>query len=124
MLLTDLSANDGVIWGVNWSWRKRSNLLTNLARVRADWAAGELPAVDGSSPVAVTFHDLINRYTAITIEEYLLILLDVARELDMPTAARPFYDQREALEKAALAKTVADAQLKPSLPGWWDWIWR
>jgi peptidoglycan-N-acetylglucosamine deacetylase len=123
MLLTDLSANDGVIWGVNWSWHKRSNLLANLAELRPRWLAGELPVVDGATPVVVTFHD-INRYTAITIEEYLDILLDVARELDMPTAAKPFYDERDALEKAALARTVADADLKPRLPGWWNWIWR
>jgi peptidoglycan-N-acetylglucosamine deacetylase len=123
MLLTDLSANDGVIWGVNWSWHKRSNLLANLAKLRPRWQAGELPVVDGSTPVVVTFHD-INRYTASVIEEYLLILLDVARELKMPTAALPFYDQREALEKAALAKTVSDASLKPPLPGLWGWIWR
>ena len=123
MLLTDLSANDGKIWGVNWSWHKRSNLLANLALLRPRWLAGELPVVDGATPVVVTFHD-INRYTAITIEEYLEILLDVARELEMPTADKPFYDERDALEKAALARTVADAELKPRLPGWWNWIWR
>jgi peptidoglycan/xylan/chitin deacetylase (PgdA/CDA1 family) len=32
MLLTDLSANDGVIWGVNWSWHKHSNLLKQLTQ--------------------------------------------------------------------------------------------
>jgi peptidoglycan-N-acetylglucosamine deacetylase len=123
MLLTDLSANDGKIWGVNWSWHKRSNLLANLTLLRPRWLAGELPVVDGSTPVVVTFHD-INRYTSITIEEYLEILLDVARELEMPTAAKPFYDERGALERAALARTVADPELKPRLPGWWNWIWR
>ena len=123
MLLTDLSANDGKIWGVNWSWHKRSNMLKHLTAVRALWLAGSLPVVDGSVPVVVTFHD-VNTYTARNIDVYLLILLDVARELGMPTAAKPFYDEREALEKAALARTVRTGDPAPPLPGLWNWLWK
>lgn len=123
MLLTDLSANDGKIYGVNFSWHKRSNLLTHLAGTRKRWAAGELPAVDGSTPVVVTFHD-VNTYTSRHIQEYLEILVDVARELEVPLAARPFYDNREELERAALARTIDSADPAPELPGFWNWLWR
>ena len=123
MLLTDLNANDGKIYGINFSTRKRSNMLTHLAETRARWAAGAMPAVDGSTPVVVTFHD-VNPHTARHLEEYLEILVDVARELDIPVAAKPFYDERAELERAALAATVDDAAAKPPLPGLWNWLWQ
>ena len=123
MLLTDLSANDGKIYGVNFSWHKRSNMLKHLAETRKRWADGAMPAVDGSTPVIVTFHD-INTYTSRHIQEYLDFLVDVAKELDVPLAAKPFYDDREELERAALARTVGSADAKPPLPGLWDWLWR
>ncbi len=123
MLLTDLSANDGKIYGVNFSLSKRRNMRKMLLGLRERWRAGAMPAVDGSTPIVVTFHD-INSYTARTIEVYLEILLDVARELDMPTAAKPFYDERGELERAALANTVKDGQVKPQLPGLWNWLWQ
>ena len=123
MLLTDLNANDGKIYGINFSWHKRSNMLTHLAETRKRWAAGAMPAVDGSTPIVVTFHD-VNTYTSRHIEEYMGILLDVARELDVPLAAKPFYDDREELERAALASTVSGPNAKPHLPGLWNWLWQ
>ncbi|MES2260676.1 MAG: polysaccharide deacetylase family protein [Pseudomonadota bacterium] len=123
MLLTDLHANDGKIYGINFSLRKRSNMLKLLGETRKRWAAGAMPEVDGSTPVVVTFHD-VNGYTSRHIEEYLQILLDVARELDMPTAPKPFYDERESLQRAALASTVRTGDIKPPLPGLWNWLWQ
>jgi peptidoglycan-N-acetylglucosamine deacetylase len=123
MLLTDLNANDGKIHGINFSWHKRSNMLKHLAATRERWASGAMPAVDGYTPVVVTFHD-VNTYTSRHIEEYLEILLDVARELNVPLAAKPFYDDRYELERAALAATVSDPDTKPRLPGLWNWLWQ
>jgi peptidoglycan/xylan/chitin deacetylase (PgdA/CDA1 family) len=123
MLLTDLNANDGKIYGVNWSWHKRSNMLKHLAETRKRWAGGDMAAVDGSTPVVVTFHD-VNTYTSSHIEEYMGILLDVARELGIPLAAKPFYDDRGELERAALASTVSSADSHPHLPGLWNWLWQ
>ena len=123
MLLTDLSANDGKIYGVNFSWHKRANMLAYLKQTRVRWAAGRMPAVDGATPVVVTFHD-VNTYTARHIEEYLAILVDVARELDVPLAPKPFYDERASLERAALAASVHDASERPRLPGLWNWLWQ
>lgn len=123
MLLTDLNANDGKIYGINFSWHKRSNMLKHLAETRKRWAAGAMPVVDGSTPVVVTFHD-VNTYTSRHIQEYLEILVDVARELDVPLAAKPFYDDRDELERAALASTVSSPDAKPQLPGLWNWLWQ
>ncbi len=123
MLLTDLNANDGKIWGINFSWHKRSNMLAMLTATRERWAAGAMPVVDGNTPVVVTFHD-VNTYTARNIDTYLQILVDVARELDIPVADRPFYDERDALQRAALAATVASADQHPRLPGLWNWLWQ
>ena len=123
MLLTDLNANDGKIYGINFSWHKRANMLEHLKQTRARWAAGSMPAVDGATPVVVTFHD-VNTYTARHIEEYLAILVDVARELDVPLAPKPFYDERAGLERAALAASVRDASERPQLPGLWNWLWQ
>ncbi|SFW32366.1 MULTISPECIES: polysaccharide deacetylase family protein [Pseudomonas] len=122
ILLTDLSANDGKVWGITMSPRRRINLTRQLSEVRERIAAGQLPAVDGVIPVVVTFHD-INRYTARHAREYLQILLDSAKATGMRTAARPFYDEHQALERAALARTVDRSAEPVHLPGLWDWLW-
>jgi len=121
VLLTDLSANDGKIWGVNFSLTKRRNMYKQLAALRDKWRAGKLPVIDGCVPIVVTFHD-VNSYTASHIEEYLQILLQVAAELNMPTTTLPFYNNRDDLERAALASTLQDASVRPKLPGLWDWL--
>ncbi|MBP1128246.1 MULTISPECIES: polysaccharide deacetylase family protein [Pseudomonas] len=122
VLLTDLSANDGKIWGFNASPRRRANLYRQLSVVREHIALGELPTVDGVIPVVVTFHD-INRYTARHLQEYLQILLDSARVNGMKTAAEPFYTDTAALQRAALARTVKDVNAPVHLPGVWNWVW-
>jgi peptidoglycan/xylan/chitin deacetylase (PgdA/CDA1 family) len=122
VLLADLSANDGKIWGVNFSLRRRSNLLQKLTAVREQIAAGGLPAVNADIPVIVVFHDT-NSYTARHMEEYLQILVDCARELGLPTANKPFYDDRSELERAAIARTIDSASQVVRLPGFWNWLW-
>jgi peptidoglycan/xylan/chitin deacetylase (PgdA/CDA1 family) len=122
ILLTDLSANDGKIWGYNFSLRRRSNMLRQLSEVREQIAAGELPTVDGAIPVVVTFHDL-NRYTSRHLQEYLQILMDSARETGVATAAKPFYDDRAELQRAVMARTIANSSESVRLPGIWNWLW-
>ena len=122
VLLTDLSANDGKIWGFNASPRRRANMLRQLSEVREQIARGEFPVVDGVIPVVVTFHDL-NRYTARHTREYLQILLDSAAATGVPVSDQPFYVDHAALEKAALARTVQQSSQPVHLPGIWNWIW-
>jgi peptidoglycan/xylan/chitin deacetylase (PgdA/CDA1 family) len=123
LLLTDLNANDGKIWGVNFSLTKRRNMLKQLKALQGQWQNASLPAIDGATPIIVTFHD-INRYTAHHVEEYLQILLEVAHELDITVASKAFYDERGEIERAALARTVRDTEVKPLLPGFWNWLWQ
>jgi peptidoglycan/xylan/chitin deacetylase (PgdA/CDA1 family) len=122
VLLTDLSANDGKVWGITASPRRRANLLRQLSEVREQIAAGALPEVDGVIPVVVTFHDL-NRYTARHLQEYLQILMDSARATGVTTAAKPFYDDTAQLQRAAMARTVRSSGQSVHLPGLWNWLW-
>jgi len=122
IILTDLSANDGKIWGINFSLRRRSSLLHQLDLVRTQIQEGTMPVIDGNIPVIVTFHD-INPYTARHMQEYLQILLDSARELELSTAVKPFYDERTELERAAIGRSVIDPKQPVRLPGLWNWIW-
>lgn len=122
VLLTDLSANDGKIWGFNGSPRRRANLYRQLSLVRERIALGELPTVDGVIPVVVTFHD-INRYTARHMQEYLQILMDSAQINGLNTAVEPFYTDTTQLQQAALARTVKVVSEPVHLPGVWSWVW-
>lgn len=122
VLLTDLSANDGKIWGFNGSPRRRANLYRQLSVVRERIALEELPSVEGVIPVVVTFHD-INRYTARHMQEYLQILMDSARINGLTTAAEPFYTDTIQLQQAALGRAVKVVSEPVHLPGVWNWIW-
>lgn len=122
ILLTDLSANDGKIWGINGSLRRRSNLRDQLAQAAQQINVGALPAVDGVIPVVVTFHDP-NPYTARHMQEYLQILMDVAEDVGLATDIQPFYGQRDTLQRAALRRALGDPQQYARLPGLWNWLW-
>lgn len=122
IILTDLSANDGKIYGVNFSLRRRSNMLRMLAEVRQQISRNELPTVDGSIPVIVTFHDT-NRYTARHMQEYLQILLDSAGELQLKVAPLPFYNDKDELQRALLARAIRSEQQLAHFPGIWNMLW-
>ena len=122
LLLTDLSANDGKIWGFNASPRRRAHFLRSMSEVRERIALGELPVVDGVIPVVVTFHDL-NRYSARHAREYLQILVDSADAAGVKLAQKPFYDDTAELQRAAMARTVRDGSQAVKLPGIWNWLW-
>lgn len=118
MLLTDLSATDGKIVWPYYSWRRRSHLRHQLRHLLH--SGPQLPVVDGVRPVIVTFHDP-NPFTAEQLEEYLAILLDEARRLCLPVDAdRPFYADAAALERAAAARTVGQAETIQHVAGFWS----
>ncbi len=105
MLLTDVSANDGVIYFWNISLRRRSHIRTALAQVREQIAAGQLPAVGGVIPLVVTFHDT-NTFTAHHMEEYLRILTEEAANVGLVLAPKPFYDDAASIERAARVRAA------------------
>lgn len=100
MLLTDISARDGKIWGWHISLRRRSHFRSKLEEVRNGIEQDRLPIVDGVVPVVVTFHDT-NDFTASHMQEYLDILVEESRRVGLPLADKPFYDDAETLERVA-----------------------
>jgi peptidoglycan/xylan/chitin deacetylase (PgdA/CDA1 family) len=100
MLLTDISARDGKIWGWHVSLRRRSHFRAKLAEVRRDIEEGWLPVADGVVPVVVTFHDT-NDFTASHMEEYLVILVEESRRVGLPVAPEPFYNDGPTIERVA-----------------------
>ncbi len=110
MLLTDINARDGKMYGWTISVRRRSHFRAGLARVRAHAAA--LPADRGVLPVVITFHDT-NTFTAAHLQEYLHILLEESQQLGLPIATPPFYNGAEAIEQAALLRAQAGLYAGP-----------
>ena len=106
MLLTDVSANDGVIYVFDVSFRRRSHIRDALAGLREKIAAGGLPVVGGVIPLVVAFHDT-NTYTAHHMDEYLRILTEEAADVGLVLAPKPFFDDAGAIERAARARAAA-----------------
>jgi peptidoglycan/xylan/chitin deacetylase (PgdA/CDA1 family) len=106
MLLTDVSANDGVIYVFDVSFRRRSHIRDALAGLREKIAAGVLPVVGGAIPLVVAFHDT-NTFTAHHMDEYLRILTEEAADVGLVLAPRPFYDGAAAIERAARVRAAA-----------------
>jgi peptidoglycan/xylan/chitin deacetylase (PgdA/CDA1 family) len=106
MLLTDVSANDGVIYVFDVSFRRRSHIRDALAGLREKIAAGGLPVVGGAIPLVVAFHDT-NTFTAHHMDEYLRILTEEAAEVDLVLAPKPFYDDAAAIERVARVRAAA-----------------
>ncbi|MBV8657454.1 MAG: polysaccharide deacetylase family protein [Burkholderiales bacterium] len=100
MVLTDLSANDGKIYGWNISLRRRSHLHHELELVAQARAEGKLPIDGDVIPVVATFHDT-NTYTAAHMTEYLQILIEESAKVGLPLANPPFYTDSATLRHAA-----------------------
>ncbi|MBM3117121.1 polysaccharide deacetylase family protein [Jeongeupia naejangsanensis] len=118
MLLADVRAFDGKIYGWYASLRRRSNINTDLERVRDAIAAGRMPEVDGVIPVVVGFHDT-NPYTASHMTEYLQILVEEAANVGLPLADPPFYTDGHAVEHAARVRGERDSYARTKWPKPW-----
>jgi peptidoglycan/xylan/chitin deacetylase (PgdA/CDA1 family) len=103
MLLSDVSARDGKIWGWHISLRRRSHFRSNLERVRREIEIDRLPVVDGVVPVVITFHDT-NDFTASHMEEYLRILIEESARVGLPLASEPFYSDGPSVERIAVLR--------------------
>lgn len=121
VLLTDISANDGKVWGYHGSPRRRSHMASEMAHVQERMQHGEIPETDGATPIVVTFHDT-NDYTAEHMPEYLQMLVDEAHKAGLKLAAQPFYEDGAALERAALVRARDVAHRADMVPGQWRWL--
>ncbi len=103
MLLSDVKAFDGVNWGVQllrrWSFRSQ------LAKLRPRFLKGDLPVVNRSIPVIVTFHDT-NVFTADHLGDYLSLLVDEAEQLGLPLHHKPFLDNSDELLEIGLRRAM------------------
>jgi len=108
MLLTDVSARDGKIYGWNISLRRRSHFQASLTQVKRAIQDGTLQAIDGVVPVIVTFHDT-NTFTASHMQEYLEILVDKAQVVGLPLTRLPFYNDAEQIARVAGLRAEAGA---------------
>ena len=121
MLLTDISANDGKTWGFRASPRRYVHMASEMARIQTRLLHGELPEVDGVTPVIVTFHDT-NDYTATHMREYLKMLVDEARSAGITLAEPPYYDDAATLERVGLKRAGNRTSRDEMVPWWWRWI--
>ena len=112
MLLTDINARDGKIYGWNISLRRRSHFAAGLAQVRRAIQEGRLQTIDGVVPVVVTFHDT-NTFTASHMQEYLEILVDKAQVAGLPLAHLPFYNDGEQIQRVAGLRAGAGVYAGP-----------
>jgi peptidoglycan/xylan/chitin deacetylase (PgdA/CDA1 family) len=101
MMLSDVKAYDGVNWGIH--WLRRWSFPSQLAKLRSRFLRGELPVVNLTIPVVVTFHDT-NAFTAEHIAEYLRLLVDEAVRLGLPLHHKPFFDHPDELLTAGLTR--------------------
>jgi peptidoglycan/xylan/chitin deacetylase (PgdA/CDA1 family) len=102
VLMTDIRARDGVIYGYNGSLTRRWHIRRSLEEIRNAWP----PSPTGEPlPVVVGFHD-VNPYTARHMTEYLHILVEEARRTGFDLPPRPFYDDRRELLDAAITRRV------------------
>ena len=112
MLLTDINARDGKIYGWNISLRRRSHFAAGLAQVRRAIQDGKLLTIDGVVPVVVTFHDT-NTFTAGHMQEYLEILVDKAHTVGLPLTDLPFYNDGEQIQRVAGLRAEAGVYAGP-----------
>ncbi|MEO8630054.1 MAG: polysaccharide deacetylase family protein [Betaproteobacteria bacterium] len=103
MLLTDINARDGKIYGWTISLRRRSHFLKGMKNVREAIEQGKIKSLDGVIPVVITFHDT-NRFTASHMREYLEILVETTQAVGLPLADPPFYNDRAQIEHAATVR--------------------
>ncbi|MGZ8383527.1 MAG: polysaccharide deacetylase family protein [Nitrospira sp.] len=103
MVLSDVKAFDGVNWGIHllrrWSFRSQ------LAKLRSRFFEGDLPVVNRSIPVVVTFHDT-NAFTAEHVADYLRLLVDEAEQLGLPLHHKPFLDHPDELLEVGLRRAL------------------
>jgi peptidoglycan/xylan/chitin deacetylase (PgdA/CDA1 family) len=105
MLMADIRARDGVIYGYNGSLRRRSYIREGLTALYQQAETRAFP--DEPVDVVLNFHD-VNPYTARHMTEYLHILVEEAQRVGFLVPALPFFDRRDLMADAALCRCVAD----------------
>lgn len=103
MVLSDIKAFDGVNWGIHLV--KRWSFRSQLAGVRTRFLRGDIPVVNQTLPVVVTFHDT-NAFTADHLSDYLSLLVEESHRLGFPLHRKPFLDGHCDLLEAGLRRAA------------------
>jgi peptidoglycan/xylan/chitin deacetylase (PgdA/CDA1 family) len=103
MVLSDVKAFDGINWGIH--MLKRWNFRSQLSGIRTRFLRGDLPVVNHTLPVVVTFHDT-NAFTAAHLSDYLSLLVEESRRLGFPLHRKPFLDSHRDLLEAGLRRAA------------------
>lgn len=99
MLMSNVRAHDGIIYGYIGSPSRRSNIYKSLKILRAT------AAPETVTDVVVNFHDT-NPYTARHMTEYLHILTEEARHAGFAVPANPFCANQKEVALVAEAQQV------------------
>lgn len=103
MLLTDVNNRDGFILHSIFGLRER--VRSELLHMRHAIERNELPQLNGTIPLVITLHDL-NPVTAMRMTDYLHILVEEARDLGLPLADKPFYDNATDIIEVASLRAI------------------
>jgi peptidoglycan/xylan/chitin deacetylase (PgdA/CDA1 family) len=115
MILSDAKAYDGVDWGLHIF--RRWNIRSQLTDICRHMQRRNIPAVDGTVPIVVTFHDT-NSYTANHLIEYFDLLIEESDRVGLSLDKKLFYDSASEIARAALRRAVcltdtANAEARP-----------
>ena len=103
MLMSDIRARDGIIYGYRASLSRRIHIRFSLRAIKAKLSASAAAAEP--FPIVVQFHD-VNPYTAHHMTEYLHILVEEARREGLALSSRPFYDTRDEVRMVGVRRSV------------------
>ena len=104
MLMYDIRVNDGKSGGINYTWRLRVRVASEMRRMRALIKQGVVPVVGDTIPLIVAFHDT-NRHTAKNLQVYMQLLIEEAGKQGLAVAPKPFFDDVAEVGEMALART-------------------
>jgi peptidoglycan/xylan/chitin deacetylase (PgdA/CDA1 family) len=113
LLMADIPARDGVIYGYNGSLRRRRHIRQELEVLyrKAQAPGAALEPVD----VVLNFHD-VNPYTARHMTEYLHILVEEAHRVGFQVPVHPFLNSRTAITDVALCRCVVNPAVSQEIP--------
>lgn len=107
VLMADIRARDGLIYGYKASlWRRIHLRLALQALYRT-----ALP--NTTSTVIVEFHD-VNPYTARHMTDYLHIMVEEARHVGFVIPDKPFYDDAEDIARVAAERRLPPPSIPPT----------
>jgi peptidoglycan/xylan/chitin deacetylase (PgdA/CDA1 family) len=103
MLMADIRARDGLIYGYKASLFRRVHIRNALIEIWHN--AWQSPQPATPLTVILNFHD-VNPYTARHMTEYLHILVDEARRVGFTIPDKPFFEGPQALKEAGLCRCI------------------